>query len=105
MGFCPKVALVSGDGSSEGTARACMPYKGHLWRKDKLVVELCSVNYLTEWGLTPETFLECANRWSTGYVEGGNNIPKFEFDVNSPPDIIVKFNSKNNYWLHVANNY
>ena len=99
MSLCPKTTLVSGDGSvaSGGAAPGCMPYKGHLWRKDKLLVELHNMQYLTEWGLKPETFLEYANRWSTGSVEGGNNIPKFEFVVNSSPDIIVEFNSKNSH--------
>lgn len=99
MSFSPKITpdSVSGSGPSEGAAPACMPYKGHLWTKDKLVVELWNMKFLTEWGFTPETFLECANRWSAGYIEGGvcNYIPKFELkDGSMSPDIIVELNSE-----------
>ena len=105
MTFSPKpVTPTSGSGASKGAAPGVMPYKGHLWRNDKpLVVELHKAEYLAEWGLTQETFLECANRWSAGVIVGGNFIPKFEFKDSSPPDIIVELNSKNSHCLH--NNY
>ena len=62
MSFSPKMTFVSGSGPSEGAAPGVLPYKGRLWRKDKLVVELCNGEYLREWGLTPEIFIKCANR-------------------------------------------
>ena len=100
MSFSPNMTYVSGSEPSEGAAPGVLPYKGRLWRKDKLVVKLCNAEYLTEWRLTPQTFLMCANRWSTG---ANNCIPKFEFKDNSDPDIIVELNSKtvfNNYLLN-----
>lgn len=105
MNFNPKIAPVtSGSEPNEGALRACMPYKGHLWpwRTDKsLVVELRNAEYLKEWDLTRDTFLECANRWSTGLVGGDNFIPKFEYKDHSAADIIVELNSKNvNHLLH-----
>ena len=99
MSFSPKIASISAPGPSEGAAPARRPYKGHLWRKEKLVVELRNGKYLLEWGFTPETFLECANRWSTGVVEGGNFIPSFEFKASSSPDIIIELNGECIYWL------
>ena len=92
----------SGPSIDKGAARGCLPSTGYLWpwRNGKpLVVKLHNEEYLAEWGLTPDTFLECANRWSTGVVKGGNFIPKFEFNDNLPPDITVEFNGEINIML------
>ena len=74
-----------------------MPSIDYLWRKDVLVVEVCNESYLEQWGtIGLVEFMECANEWSTGAVEGGNHIPKFVLKRPSDsPDIIVEFNSKN----------
>ena len=97
MNFSPKITPMSESGpSNTEAAPACMPYKGHLWRTDKpLVVKVHNAKYLKQWKLTPEKFRECADRWSTGDVEGGNFIPKFEFNDSLDPDIIVELNGEN----------
>ena len=98
MSFSPEETLEYGSRPSEGGAPACRPPNVNLWGKKRLVVKLCNEKYLKKWKITPEMFLECANRWSTGDVDGGNYIPKFEFKVDkSPPDIIVELNGKTMY--------
>ena len=101
MSFSPKTTPASSSSPSEGGAPACMPFKGNLWRKERLVVELHHEKYLKDWGMTTDTFFECANRWSTGYVKGGNYIPKFVLkEDNSTADIIVELNSKSTVESH-----
>ena len=83
--------------SSTGAARGCLPSTSYLWpwKSGKpLVIELRNEEYLAEWGLTSDKVLECANRWSSGTVEGGNFIPKFGFNKSLSPDIIVDLNSE-----------
>lgn len=101
MGFSPKkrTAPAAGSGPSKGVP-ACMPGSiDYLRKKEVLVVELRNEYYLEKWEITRDEFLRCANRWSTGYVEGGNHIPKFVLkrpsDSSISPDIVVEFNGKN----------
>ena len=108
MSFSPKVRLMAESGPSKTRAAGgCLPCTGYLWpwrNGEPLVVKLHNVEYLAEWGLTPETFLGCANRWSSGVVKGGNFIPKFELNNDSlSPNIIVDLNSENVYLLVTYN--
>lgn len=90
-----RMTAAAGSGPSKGVP-ACMPCKDYLWRKEVLVVELCNERHLERWGIGRDEFLEYANRWSTGDVEGGNHIPKFVLKhPGDSPDIVVEFNGKN----------